>query len=107
MGGGLGQPQATLAPKDPGQFLDQVLLGGANRRMLSCERRDQVAIFRCVLPGQHGVLRQDAVAQRVEARDLGAADLGRQIGLDLIHFQKLLAPLRLLLLSVCARSRAK
>jgi hypothetical protein len=75
MGGGLGQAQAAPAPKDAGQFLNQMLLGRPLRRMLGDERREQVAIFGRVLPRQHGVARQDAMAQRVEAGDLGAAGL--------------------------------
>src|ERR1700722_2573361 len=96
MGGGLGQAQAALAPKNAGQFLNQMLLGQPLRGVLGDERRHQVAIFGRVLPRQHGVARQDAMAQRVEAGDLGAAELGRQRGLGLVHFQKLPLPLRLL-----------
>ena len=40
MGGGLGQAQAALAPKDAGQLFHQMLLGRALRRMLSDERGD-------------------------------------------------------------------
>ena len=107
MGGGLGQAQAALAPKDAGQFLDQMLLGRPLRGVLGDERRDQVAIFGRVLPRQHGVARQDAMAQRVEAGDLGAADLGRQRGLGLVHFQKLLLPLRLLFLRLLVRASSR
>lgn len=35
-------------------------------------------VFVGILPGQNGVARQHAVVQRVEARELGAAGLGRQ-----------------------------
>ena len=62
MGGGLGQTQAALAPKDAGQFLNQMLLGRPVRGVLGDERRDQVAIFGRVLPRQHGVARQDGSA---------------------------------------------
>ena len=38
---------------------------------------DDGLIFVGILPGQDGVARQHAVAQRIEAGDVGAAGLGR------------------------------
>ena len=90
MGGGFGQAQAALAPQDARQFLDQMLLGRPLRPVLGHQRRDDGAVLVGILPRQHGVARQHAVAQRVEAGDLGAAGLGRQGRFDLVHRQKLL-----------------
>ena len=77
VGGGLGQAQPALAPQDAGQFLDQMLLGRPLRSVLGHQRRDNGVVFVGILPGQDGVARQHAVAQRIEAGDLGAAGLGR------------------------------
>ena len=80
VGGGLGQAQPALAPQDAGQFLDQMLLGRSPRRVLGYERGDQRAVFVRILPRQHGVARQHAMAQRVEARHLVTAAAGRRNG---------------------------
>ena len=90
VGGGLGQAQAALAPQDAGQFLDQMLLGRPLRRVLGHQRRDEGVVLVGILPRQHGVARQHAVAQRIEAGDLGAGGLGRQGRFGLVHGQKLL-----------------
>src|SRR5208337_1320451 len=55
---GLRQAQPSLSPKDAGHFLDQMLLGRSLRRMFGDERGDQGVVFGRVLPGQHGVARQ-------------------------------------------------
>jgi hypothetical protein len=81
MGGGLGQAQAALAPQDASQFLDQVLLRRPLRPVLGNERRDQGVVLVRVLPGQHGVARQHAVAQRIEAASHIIAQLYRSCAL--------------------------
>ena len=80
VGGSLGQAEPALAPQDAGQFLDQMLLGRSPRRVFGGERRDQRAVFFRILPRQHGVARQHAMAQCVEARHLVTAAAGRQNG---------------------------
>ena len=90
VGCGLGQAKAPLAPQDASQFLDEMLL----RRSLGCvlghKRGNEGAVFVGVLPGQYRVARQDAVLQRVEAGDVSATGLSRQVRLDVGHDQKVL-----------------
>src|ERR1700733_16003989 len=56
VGGRLGQAQPALAPKNAGQFLNQMLLCGPVWGVLGDEPRDQVAIFGRVLPRRDGVI---------------------------------------------------
>ena len=86
MGSGLGEAQPALAPHDAGDLLDQVLLGRPLRRVLDHERCHDGLIFVGILPRQHRVARQHAVAQRIEAGDVGAAGLGGQCGSGLNQY---------------------
>ena len=54
------------------------ILWRKRRLCLAEERLDNGPVFVGVFPWQHRVARQHAVAQRVEAGDVGAAGLGRQ-----------------------------
>ena len=76
--GSLSKAKPALAPEDACDLLDEVLLGRPLRTMLGHQRLDNGPVFVGTLPGQHRVARQHAVAQRVEAGDVGAAGLGRQ-----------------------------
>ena len=53
--GRFGQPQAALAPHDPGNLLDQVLLGRAAQLVLDSQCLQDGAVLGGNLPGQHGV----------------------------------------------------
>ncbi len=50
--GGLAKSQASFAPNDAGQLLDEMLLGRPMRRMLRGERLDQRAVFVFIFSGQ-------------------------------------------------------
>src|SRR5271166_4627353 len=63
MGGALGQPQAALAPKNAGQFLNQMLLGRPLRGVLGDQGLDEGSVFVHVLPGQHSVARQQVISR--------------------------------------------
>jgi hypothetical protein len=82
-------------------------LGRSLRGVLGDERRDQVRYSCLVLSRQHGVARQDAMAQRVEAGDPGAANLGRQRGLGLVHFHSSFYPCGCLSAPAAVRRKAR
>jgi hypothetical protein len=91
VGGRLCQAQTPLAPQDPGQFLDEMFLGGSNGHVFCQQCRQQCLILFAIFPGQHGEARQYAVLHRIEAGDLCAAINGRRDN-NLVHDQKLLLP---------------
>jgi hypothetical protein len=65
--GSLSQTQPTLPPHNAGDLRNQMFLCRALRRVLGDERCHDRLIFVGVLPRQHGVARQHAVPQGVEA----------------------------------------
>jgi hypothetical protein len=85
MRGGFAQAQAPLAPDNARQLFNKVLLGRPVRAMLGDERIEQRAILLAVFPRQNGILRQQAVPQRVETGNLivALARLGK--GLDILR----------------------
>ena len=53
--GGLAHAQPALAPEDPGDLLDQVLLGRPLRRVLGHQCGEELPVLLRVLPRQDGV----------------------------------------------------